>query len=107
MGLLSPGPVPPWHPSPPELRAAVTKIQQETGERFTDLALGYAIKKAHAVVKAPLVIGFSRAKDVHDCVRVWRDIQENGDSEERLREEKKAEELIEQSGFMDWCWASP
>ncbi|THU78791.1 Aldo/keto reductase [Dendrothele bispora CBS 962.96] len=106
MGLLTPS-IPPWHPAPPELRAAVTEVRRQTGERFTDLALGYAIKKAHWGIKAPLVVGFSNAKEVHECARVWRDIQENGNSEERVNEEKKAEELIEKSGFMNWCWASP
>ncbi|KAF5357625.1 hypothetical protein D9758_007444 [Tetrapyrgos nigripes] len=105
MGLLTPS-IPPWHPAPPELRAAVTEARHQYGEGFTDLALGYSIKRSCLEVKTPMVVGFSHAKEVHECARVWRDVQENAYKPERLEEEEKARKLIEKSGFLDWSWAS-
>ncbi|KAF9468845.1 NADP-dependent oxidoreductase domain-containing protein [Collybia nuda] len=106
MGLLTPAP-PPWHPAPPELQAAVVEINSLWPEGLPNLALGYSIKSTGAANgNIPLVVGFSHPREVHECVRVWRELQD-GHLEERGKGEAEAREVFRKSGFLDWSWASP
>ena len=105
MGLLTPS-IPPWHPAPEGLRSACKTAGEETGGSLPDIALGYAIRTCAG--KYPLVAGFSQPKEVHECVRVWREIQADGEkSSGRADREETVKRIFEQSGYMDWSWASP
>ncbi|ESK93577.1 l-galactose dehydrogenase (l-) [Moniliophthora roreri MCA 2997] len=107
MGLLTPN-IPPWHPAPPELKDAIKRATEELGEDiFTDLALGYAIRRAEEL-SIPLVTGFSSEKEVHECVRNYREIKQGGETDQKRKErEEQAREVFREAGWLDWSWASP
>ncbi|TFK74437.1 Aldo/keto reductase [Pluteus cervinus] len=107
MGLLRPNP-PPWHPAPKGLLDAVHKARSGWPGDFPDLALGYAIRNTGAKHRnVPLVVGFSNPHEVHECMKVWRQVQEGFETAEREDGEDRAKEVFRQSGFLDWSWPSP
>lgn len=81
MGLLTSTP-PTWHPAPRELKSAVVEAQQ-VGPSLPNLALGYASRQTST--KVPLVVGFSSPREVHECVKVWREVHEGKGDEQRDR----------------------
>ncbi|KAF8665644.1 hypothetical protein AX16_000099 [Volvariella volvacea WC 439] len=107
MALLTKTP-PPWHPAPRELhQAAQDAISGWSGD-FPNLALGYSIRNTGAAHgNMPLVVGFSSPREVHECVKVWREIQENSSVEEREQGEEEARDVFRRAGYLDWSWASP
>ena len=52
----------------------------------------------------PLVVGFSTPEQVHECVKVWREVSKGS---ERQKREKEVCELFREAGYLDWSWASP
>ncbi|KAL0581222.1 hypothetical protein V5O48_000810 [Marasmius crinis-equi] len=103
MGLLSPS-IPPWHPATPELRDAIQRVREDNGGDIVDLSLGYAIRRS-AELGIPLVAGFSKPQEVHQCVRNWRELKA-GD-EQRGEKEERARQILKEAGFLDWSWSSP
>jgi L-galactose dehydrogenase len=64
MGLLSPGPLPAWHPAPPAVRAAGARARDlclERGCEITTVALRFCL--AHPLVSSTLV-GMSTVREV-------------------------------------------
>ncbi|KIY71825.1 Aldo/keto reductase [Cylindrobasidium torrendii FP15055 ss-10] len=106
MGLLTPN-VPAWHPAPEELKTVSKTAGAETGTPLTDVALGYAIRKATENA-FPLVAGFSNPQEVHECVRVWREVTAaTGKSADREEKEAIVRKMYQDTGYADWSWASP
>ncbi|KAG7096589.1 hypothetical protein E1B28_004008 [Marasmius oreades] len=105
MGLLSQS-IPPWHPAPVELRNAIDQARNVSGGDIVDVSLGYAMRKCEEL-GMPLVTGLSNTKEVHDCVRVWREVRAGIDQEERLVKEQKMREILRDAGVLDWSWSSP
>ena len=107
MALLTPN-TPPWHPAPPELRQAARDAAEGTWkERFPNLAIGYSMRHTLKAERSlPLVIGFTNLKEVHECIKVWREIRD-GDSADRVDNEERAKEIFQKSGYYNWSWASP
>lgn len=106
MGLLTPTP-PAWHPAPPGLLAAAVEAGSIWPEGLPNLAVGYSIQSTGAAHgNTPLVVGFSHPREVHECIRVWRELQD-GHLDERRKSEAEAREVFRKSGFLDWSWASP
>jgi hypothetical protein len=103
MGLLTPKP-PSWHPAPEALRSAMMDIMKITPD-LPNLALGYAARQAG--IKTPLVGGFSNVREVHECVKIWREVHENKSSQERVQQEENVIEILEKSQYLDWSWKSP
>jgi hypothetical protein len=55
----------------------------------------------------PCVVGFSDLREVHESMRVWREVNsENGDGE-RVEYETKVKERFKEDGVLEWSWASP
>ncbi|RDB20490.1 L-galactose dehydrogenase [Hypsizygus marmoreus] len=107
MGLLTPSP-PAWHPAPAEVHEAARRASSVWPAGLPNLALGYSIRNtgaAHGDI--PLVAGFSSPQEVHECVKVWRELQEGIGSDERKQAEQSAREIFKESGYLDWSWASP
>ena len=103
MGLLTQCP-PSWHPAPPGLLHAVSKARENWSD-LTNLALGYSLRQTRAVGdNVPLVVGFSTPEEVHECVKVWREVSKGSDRQKR---EKEVCELFREAGYLDWSWASP
>ena len=107
MGLLTSAP-PSWHPAPLRLRTAVVDASNTWARGLPDLAMGYSIRHTNSVEEPlPLVVGFSSPEEVHECVKVWREILSVHKSEEREESEKQAQEVFRQAEFLDWSWPSP
>ncbi len=109
MGLLTYQP-PSWHPAPPELRRAVADASKMWDGDFPNLAVGYSMKQTNRVERPlPLVIGFSTPREVHEAVKVWREItlELETEKEKRKRGEEYAQDVIRNSGYLDWSWTSP
>ncbi|KAG5352816.1 hypothetical protein C0989_000361 [Termitomyces sp. Mn162] len=106
MGLLTSSP-PPWHPAPAEMKAVVKVAAGVWPDGLPNLALGYAIRNTGSVRgKTPLVVGFSTPEEVHECVRVWREMQDGG-SEDRKKTEGVVRDIFSKAGYLNWSWASP
>ncbi|KXN86314.1 D-arabinose 1-dehydrogenase [Leucoagaricus sp. SymC.cos] len=103
MGLLTPTP-PSWHPAPDALKLVV-KDALKVAPDLPNIALGYTARQTG--IKTPLVGGFSNAREVHECVKVWREIYESKDGSVRVQQEKDVIELFEKSQYLDWSWKSP
>jgi D-arabinose 1-dehydrogenase len=107
MGLLTPSP-PPWHPAPPELKAAVSGLHDVWPSKLPNLALGYAIRNTVSTYgNVPLVVGFSQPDEVRESVNIWWELQRGLGDEDRRKAENEVLEKIRATGFLDWSWASP
>ncbi|KAF7301565.1 hypothetical protein MIND_00722000 [Mycena indigotica] len=109
MGLLTDAGPPNWHPASPELRKATINAATEVKERgrsLADLATGYCIRNTGGAI--PLVVGLSTPREVHECVRVWREIEVGGgDDVSRVEQEDLVKKIFRDIGVLDWAWASP
>jgi len=103
MGLLTSKP-PSWHPAPDALRAVAVDAFKIAPD-LPNLALGYTARQT--TTKTPLVVGLSNVTEVHECVKVWREVHENRCGEGRLQQEKAVTQLFEKSQYLDWSWQSP
>ena len=107
MGLLTKKP-PSWHPAPARLREVVVDASNAWAGDLPNLALGYSIRHTiSAEEPLPLVVGFSSPGEVHDCVKVWREILAGQESDEREKGEKEVREVFRRAEYLDWSWGSP
>jgi D-arabinose 1-dehydrogenase len=112
MGLLTPK-VPEWHPAPKPLRYLKTKLEQDVGPLWgdhgglVDLALGYSLRCAATVggpeTNVPTVVGLSNLKEVHEVVKVWRDVS-GGVDHGRRKVEGMTTKSFTDAGWMNWTW---
>lgn len=73
-----------------------------------NLAVGYSIRRSiSAEEPLPLVMGFSSPEEVHECVKVWREVLAGHQSDERVKGEEEVREILRQAEYLDWSWASP
>lgn len=119
MGLLTDHP-PGWHPAPPELVAAVNRVKAWAKggawpEGLANLALGFSMRRDEQVLgkDVPIVLGLSSPQEIHECVKVWREVVAGesalgGDDDERAKKRKETEEaarrLFAEDGMADWSW---
>lgn len=113
MALLTPRP-PVWHPAPPDLQEAVVKARSTWDGDFPNLAVGYAARQTALLTEqmknrpVPLVTGFSTPREVHEAVKVWREVSEDlKQGGERKQGEERARQVFKDAGFLDYSWASP
>ncbi|KAF8639730.1 hypothetical protein AX17_000992 [Amanita inopinata Kibby_2008] len=107
MGLLTSSP-PAWHPAPPELRKVVENARIRCARSLPSLALGFSVRNTGSSHhNMPLVIGLSTPHEVHECVKAWREIQEEEDVAERRRGEECVVSVLRDAGYKDWSWSSP
>jgi D-arabinose 1-dehydrogenase len=106
MALLTSHP-PSWHPAPKELLNVVADVREMCEDVWPgglpNLALGYSMRKAMEG-DMPLAVGFGTPREVHEGMRVWTEMSERSDKEERKKFEESVRERIGQSGFLDWSW---
>ncbi|OSD01811.1 Aldo/keto reductase [Trametes coccinea BRFM310] len=108
MGLLTPR-LPPWHPATPEMKQAAQRADKLCADEqweggLPNVAVGYGFRKANEL-DLPMVVGFSNPKEVHESVRVWREIKEGKEKDTRRALE---EQVIKTFGeWHGWSWSSP
>ncbi|EPQ59501.1 Aldo/keto reductase [Gloeophyllum trabeum ATCC 11539] len=105
MGLLTPSP-PIWHPAPEPLRGAIEEANKQCAEwdgGLVNIAVGYALRRAKDV---PTVVGFSKPREVHENVRVWREVQDDVEGHRRKELENKCVGIFRTAGYLDWDWAT-
>ncbi|EKM59584.1 uncharacterized protein PHACADRAFT_170169 [Phanerochaete carnosa HHB-10118-sp] len=110
MGLLTPTP-PSWHPAPPGLREATSKahsISVANGwERgLPNIALLFAYRKAKEL-ELPTVVGLSNPREVHETMKVWRELNSETGDVAKKRRAVEALAVDQLSTFQGWSWASP
>lgn len=107
MGLLTPSP-PPWHPAPGPVHEAVVEARKVWAGDLPNLALGFSIRNTganHGGV--PLVVGLSNPREVHEAVKVWREIQKGVGDDARKKGEEQTRDVFREAGVLDWSWSSP
>ncbi|KAJ7063564.1 Aldo/keto reductase [Mycena amicta] len=108
MGLLTDTGPPWWHPASPELRNATIHAAEESkarGRSLADLATGYCLRHTGGAI--PLVVGFGKPDEVHECIRVWREMADDDGNLKRTELEEVVKKIFKDSGALDWAWASP
>jgi len=106
MGLLTPTP-PAWHPAPPVMINTTQTALNVWPQGLPNLALGFSIRHTGAANgNLPLVVGFSKPSEVHECLKVWRELHDEEHSS-RKETENLVQEIFKDSGYLDWSWASP
>jgi aryl-alcohol dehydrogenase-like predicted oxidoreductase len=122
MGFFSPI-IPTWHPAPKAIQELSLKVAEETKEMWSqdnqdnftlpNLALGFTLRSASALEEGdiiPIVAGLSNLKEVHELVRVWREVtSKRGEvsADKRQAAEQAATKRFREAGWMNWSWTSP
>ena len=106
MGLLTMSP-PPWHPAPSEMKAVAKVAAGVWPDGLPNLALGYTVRHTGSAFRnTPLVVGFSTPEEVHECIKVWREMQDT-ESGGRKEAEETVRNIFLKAGYLNWSWASP
>lgn len=108
MGLLTPNP-PEWSPAPEKLKSAsseaVDVCSAWTGG-LPDIALGFAYRNARDL-GIPTVVGMGSLGQVHETMRVWREIVSGDRAQERKEYEDRVIRVFGASGYRNSSWPSP
>lgn len=121
MGLLVPSGAPDWHPALSDPKnASILPVSREAAEvaadwsgGLPDVALGYGLRNIslsdngkQGVV--PVVVGAKNPDEVHQAVRIWREVNESGRDDAARREmERKVRDVWVLGGWEDVSWESP
>lgn len=108
MGLLTPNP-PEWSPASQELKSASLKAVDVcstwTGG-LPNIALGFAYRNARHL-RIPTVVGMGSLEQVHETMRVWREIVSGERTQERKEYEDQVVRVFDASGCRNSSWPSP
>jgi len=85
MGLLTPKP-PLWHPAPEGVVIAAKRARKSAetwAGALPNLALGFAMR--HSLTAGmPLAVGYSALVEVHESIRIWRQMREDANGGGRI-----------------------
>ena len=70
------------------------------------MALGFSLRPTQVLEGVPCVVGLSTLQEVHEVMKVWREVQGRDEAVRRANEEtvKKA---FRAEGWEDFSWQSP
>ncbi|KAI0092548.1 Aldo/keto reductase [Irpex rosettiformis] len=110
MGLLTPSP-PIWHPAPPVLRDTVKEASAECEREgwedgLVNLALGFAYREAKNL-GLPTVVGLSKPSEVHETIRIWRELRSPNEALNNKRAESEKTFQKRLGELRNYSWASP
>jgi len=111
MGLLTPTP-PSWHPAPKCVIIAAKqacKLAESWVGALPNLALGYTMRHSFAA-RMPLAVGYSAPPEVHESVKVWRQmIQAEKGTDDKGRRTKEADivSVFVDNKVKNYSWACP
>ncbi|KDQ20528.1 hypothetical protein BOTBODRAFT_26546 [Botryobasidium botryosum FD-172 SS1] len=116
MGLLTSSP-PSWHPAPPALHEVAREtiaLAQDWPGGLPNLALGFGMRRQGPVMgnqgrSVPTVVGFSNLDEVHEALKVWREVSEDDKATSRARLDMEAavQQRFIERGWKNWSWAQP
>jgi D-arabinose 1-dehydrogenase len=110
LGLLTPK-TPSWHPATAEIKAARDRAiaySQGWEGGLPNLALSFALREHEqpAMRDVPRVLGLSSTQEVHEAVKVWRELQSGAD-ENRKQTEEGVRKIFSEANCEDFSWQSP
>jgi hypothetical protein len=108
MGLLTPSP-PEWSPASQKLISASSEavgICAAWVGGLPNIALGFAYRSARKL-GMPTVVGMGSLEQVHETVRVWREIVSSERVQERREHEDRVIRVFDASGHRNYSWTSP
>ncbi|KAF9644377.1 Aldo/keto reductase [Thelephora ganbajun] len=108
MGLLAPNP-PEWSPAPARLKSAASEalnICSSWNGGLSNIALGFAYRNARHL-GIPTAVGIGSLEQVHETVRVWREIASDDSSREREAYEDRVLRVFDASGYRNYSWPCP
>lgn len=81
---------------------------------LANLAIGYGMRRGSGEGKlgedVPTVVGLSRVSEVHESVKIWREIMEESKEDGAGKRKELEESVVKcfvESGWSGWSWASP
>ena len=108
MGLLTPSPLG-WSPAPEKLKMAsleaVGACSAWSGG-LPNIALGFAYRNARRL-GVPTVVGMGLLEQVHETMRVWREIVLDIGVQRRREYEERVVQVFNASGYRNYSWPSP
>ena len=108
MGLLTPNPLE-WSPASQRLKSAsseaVDVCSTWTGG-LPNIALGFAYRNARHL-GIPTVVGMGSLEQVHETMRIWREIVSDDMTQERKEYEDRVVRVFDASGCRNSSWPSP
>ena len=108
MGLLTPNPLE-WSPAPQKLKSAsseaVDVCSAWTGG-LPNVALGFSYRNARHL-GIPTVVGVGLLEQVHETIKVWREIASGDGTQERKEYEERVIQLFDASVYRNYSWPSP
>ena len=108
MGLLTPNP-PEWSPAPEKLKSASSEAMYACSAwsgGLANIALGFGYRSARRL-GIPTVVGMGSLGQVHETMRVWREIASEEEIEERKEYEEQVTRIFDASGYRKYSWPSP
>lgn len=117
MGLLVPSGAPAWHPALSDPKnASILPVSRQAADvasswsgGLADVALGYGLRNLQDErgQGVPVVIGAKNPDEVHQAVRVWKDVNRGSEGPERREMEEKVRNVWVSGGWEDVSWESP
>ena len=109
MGLLTPNP-PEWSPAPQKLKSASSEAVDACSTwpgGLPDIVLGFAYRNARQF-GMPTVVGMGSLEQVHETMRIWREIASDDTGAQRRKEyEDLVVRTFDASGYRNFSWSSP
>lgn len=105
MGLLTPNP-PEWSPAPQKLKSASSEavgVCSTWPGGLPNIALGFSYRNARRL-GIPAVVGMGSLEQVHETVRVWREIASDGRTQDRKGYEDQVIRVFYASGYRNYSW---
>ncbi|PWN39524.1 Aldo/keto reductase [Ceraceosorus guamensis] len=125
MGLLTEGAVPDWHPAPQELKDACLRAAQSLLSASSAPHDAAGLERHHGT-GFPTLVGMATCDHVHAAIQTMRVLMartsaqnscetnakngaSNGERQSQALQdaaEKKVKDMVRESGYVDWSWAS-
>ena len=108
MGLLTPNP-PGWSPAPENLKMAASEAVDACFDwpgGLPNIALGFAYRNARRL-GIPTVVGMGSLDQVHETMRVWREIVLEEGMKQRKEREERVIGIFDDFGCRNYSWPSP
>jgi len=108
MGLLTPN-TPEWSPAPKKLKSAASEAVDICSTwigGLPNISQGFAYQNARRL-GIPTAVGMGSLEQVHETMRIWREIVSDDRARERKEYEHRVIGVFDASGYRNYSWPSP